>query len=162
MTINGEPVSEPDFSAMHPLLLYNLLGKKLDGEAYDLGGDFNRKEAKLGTVIAFNATDERKAIKALARALKASQARAVQIIEAIRKRHKPIESAICADQGIHLMNLDAKITMAATTGLMAKGIHVIPVHDSIIVPAQFDAEARAEMEKAWNTFSGKLNLCIIR
>jgi hypothetical protein len=162
MTINGRPVSEPDFSAMHPLLLYNLLGKKLDGEAYDLNGDFDRKEVKIGTVIALNAKDDRTAVKALVRAMKISHARAAQIIEAIRKRHKPIESAICADMGITLMNLDSKITMAVTSGLMADGIPSIPVHDSIILPANFRPQAQAKMEEAWCTFSGKLNLCIIR
>lgn len=162
MTINGESVSEPDFSAMHPTMLYSMLGQKLEGDAYDVRGGFDRQEVKIGTVIAINARDDLTAIRALARAENIPHERARQIIEAIRERHKPIDRAICADAGITLMNLDSKIAMAVTTGLMADGIPSIPVHDSIIAPVRFEGQAKAKMEESWERFCGKVNPCTIK
>jgi hypothetical protein len=161
MTINGQPVAEPDYSAMHPTLLYNKLGKKLDGDPYDIGDGFDRTEVKIGVVIAINAQDDNTAVKALARDRRISHERARKIIAAIRHRHKPIEGAICSDAGIGLMNLDSEIAMAVTTGLMADGIPSIPVHDSVIVPVQYRGHARAKMEECWASYSGQLNPCRI-
>ena len=162
MTINGQPVCEPDFSAMHPTMLYSLLGQKLDGDAYDIRGGFDREEVKMGTVIAINATDFGSAVKALARNKRISHDRSGKIIEAIRERHRPIEAALCADAGIRLMNRDSKISIGTTTGLMTDGIPSIPVHDSIIGSAQYAGQIKARMEESWQRFCGKINPCPIK
>jgi hypothetical protein len=161
MTINGQPVVELDFGAMHPMLAYNEIGVKLDGEAYDVGDGFDRKEVKAGTMIAMNAADEATAVKALARAKRIPYARCRRIFDAIRQRHRPIEGAFFNDLGVHFMNLDSKIAVAVTTGLMADGIASIPVHDSI-GPAQFRGQIRDKMGEAWERISGKVNPCIIK
>jgi hypothetical protein len=162
MTINGQPVSEPDFSCMHPMIAYSLAGQRLDGDAYDVGAGFDRGDVKAGMMIAINAKDDRTAVKALTRSRKISYDRCGKIIDAIRERHKPIERSICADAGIHLMNVDAQIMMAVTTGLMADGIPAVPVHDSVIVPAQFTDQAKAKMAESWERFCGKVNPCVIK
>jgi hypothetical protein len=151
-----------DYSAMHPMLAYNQIGVKLDGCAYDIGAGFDRKEVKAGLIIAFNADDEDAAVKALARAKGIRHDRCRQIFDAIRQRHKPIEGAFFSDKGVELMNIDAKIAMAVTTGLMAEGIPSIPVHDSIIGPAQFRGQIHAKIEEVWNRFSCQLNPCSIK
>jgi hypothetical protein len=137
MTINGEAVREPDFSAMHPTMLYCRIGQKLDGDPYDVGGGYERHEVKLGMVIAINAKNRREAVSALAENAGIAKTHAFKIIEAILGRHKAIERSFCSDAGIDLMNLDSQIMMTATSALMAEGIPSVPVHDSIIVPAQF-------------------------
>jgi hypothetical protein len=157
LTINGEPTVELDYSAMHPMLAYNQIGVKLDGCAYDVGAGFDRKEVKAALIIAFNAADEDAAVKALARAKGIRHDRCRQIFDAIRRRHRPIEGAFFSDKGVELMNLDSKIAMAVTTGLMADGIPSIPVHDSIIGPAQFRGQIHAKMEEVWSRFSCQLN-----
>jgi hypothetical protein len=162
ITINCEPTVELDYRAMHPTLLYNQIGVKLDGDAYDIGPGFDRKEAKAGMMIALNAADEITAVKALARAKGISYDRCRKVFDAVRERHRPIEGAFFADKGVELMNIDSKIAMAVTTGLMAEGIPSISVHDSIIGPAQFRGQIRAKMAEVLERFSGKVNHCEIR
>ncbi len=53
--IDGELTAEPDYPQLHPRLLYNLCGARLDGDAYTLEG-FNRSEGKLAFNILLNAT----------------------------------------------------------------------------------------------------------
>jgi len=140
----------------------NQIGVKLDSCAYDIGPRFDRKEVKAGLIIAFNAADEDTAVKALARAKSIRHDRCRQIFDAIRQRHRPIKGAFFSDKGVELMNLDSKIAMAVTTGLMDQGIPSIPVHDSIIGPAQFRGQIHAKMEEVWNRFSCQLNPCSIK
>jgi hypothetical protein len=163
ITINGEPTVELDYRAMHPMLAYNETGVKFDGDdAYDVGDRFDRDEVKIGMVIAFNAADEDRAVKALARAKRLRHDRCREIFDAIRHRHRPIEGAFFTDYGVKLMNIDARIAMAVTTGLMDQGIPSIPVHDSIIGPAQFRGQIHAKMEEVWNRFSCQPNPCSIK
>jgi hypothetical protein len=49
---------------MHPMVLYNQIGARLDGDAYDIGAGFDRKEVKAGIMIGLNAADESAAVKA--------------------------------------------------------------------------------------------------
>ena len=163
MTINGQPVREPDFSAMHPMMLYSEIGMKFDGnDPYDVSDEFDRDEVKIGMVISINAKDNDTAVKALARERKIPRDRSQRIIDAIRARHAPIESSFCSDAGIRLMNLDSKIAMAVTTGLMADGIPSIPIHDSIVVQAKYAGQTRDKMDQAWKRYCGASNLCAVR
>ena len=53
MTINGEPVVEVDYSALHTTILYNVAGVRLNGEPYDVNG-FERDHVKLRASILRN------------------------------------------------------------------------------------------------------------
>ncbi len=88
---------------------------------------------------------------ALARKLKTGWQYARDVIEVIQRRHKPIAQYFCADMGIRLMNIDSRISMGATGAMVAKGIHVLPVHDSWVVPARHidQAEARIQEQSRW-------------
>ncbi len=51
MLINGEPVIETDIKALHPTLLYNLAGVKMDGDDPYVVPGYPRKHIKLAFVI---------------------------------------------------------------------------------------------------------------
>ena len=161
ITINGEPVAELDYAAMHPTLAYSLAGQKLDGDPYDIGSGFERKDVKIGLLIALNAKNPPAAVAALAKDRQMPRAAAAKIIEAIKERHKPIERFICADAGIRLMNHDAKLMMAVTSRLVAAGIPSVPIHDSTIVPARYSTEARAKMIECWLSYYVSVNHCVV-
>jgi hypothetical protein len=58
-----------------------------------------------------------------------------------------VADIFCSDAGVGLMKIDADITLHAVRHCQAQGIPVLPVHDSLIVPAA-DAERTSEIMKA--------------
>jgi hypothetical protein len=58
-----------------------------------------------------------------------------------------VSDIFCSDAGVALMKIDADITLRAVQHCQAERIAVLPVHDSLIVPAK-DAERTAEIMKA--------------
>jgi hypothetical protein len=55
-----------------------------------------------------------------------------------------VSDIFCSDAGVALMKIDAEITLSAIQHCQAQGIAVLPVHDSLIVPAP-DAGRTAEI-----------------
>jgi hypothetical protein len=164
-TINGEQVIELDFCSMHVSLAYARCGGKMDGYPYEIPG-FTRKQGKLGLLTAFNATTPQTAIAALTdgragRQVVTSRKEAARLIEALKTRHAPIASMFCSDAGMKLMNLDSKIMLAAVDRLIAQGIPSIPIHDSILLQAQHEGEAREALNFAWYTQNPSTTLCDI-
>jgi len=92
-------------------------------------------------------------VAALARKLKTGWQYARDVIEVIQRRHKPIAQYFCADMGIRLMNIDSRISMGATGAMVAKGIHVLPVHDSWVVPARHIDQAEARIQEHFDRSS---------
>ena len=165
MTINGEPCAELDYSAMHPTLAYNIAGVQMDGDPYDLGDAFERRQVKLGLLIVMNARDPASAVRALVRhgrQLGINHDKAKAIVNAILKRHDAIRAMLCDDWGIKLMNVDASIMVQVMNALVAQGIPCIGIHDSIVVQRRFEGYALAEMEKSWAQNSKGPNLCNIK
>ena len=58
-----------------------------------------------------------------------------------------MSDVFCSDAGVSLMKIDADITLRAVQHCQSQGISVLPVHDSLIVPAS-NAERAAEIMKA--------------
>ena len=54
MTIDGEPVLEPDYAQLHAQIIYAMRDIPLDGDAYETG-EFPRNDGKLAFNIAVNA-----------------------------------------------------------------------------------------------------------
>jgi hypothetical protein len=172
MLINGEPCVELDYSAMHPTLAYNIAGIRMERDPYDVGNAYSaadpkrtRKHIKLGLLIVLNAKDTASAVRALAlhgRDLGITHEKAKVIVSIILDRHDAIRGMLCNDWGIRLMNIDATIMMAAMSTLVDQGIPAIPVHDSIVLPARFEGQAREEMTRSWDRFQKQPNPCRIK
>ncbi|MGY8685851.1 hypothetical protein Q2941_50410 [Bradyrhizobium sp. UFLA05-153] len=164
-TLNGEQVVELDFVSMHVALAYSVCGAKMDGDPYEIPG-FTRKQGKLGLLTAFNATILQAAIASLTdarsgRVVFTSRNDAARLLEALKARHAPIASMLCSDAGMRLMYLDSQIMLAAVDRLIAQGIPSIPIHDSILVLAQYEGAAREALNFGWCTQNPQPSHCSI-
>ena len=59
-------------------------------------------------------------------------------------KHRQVSDISCSDAGVSLMKIDAYITLRAVQHCQSQGMAVLPVHDSLIVPAT-DAERTVEI-----------------
>jgi hypothetical protein len=164
-TLNSDQVVELDFCSMHVALAHALCGATMTGDPYEIPG-FTRKQAKLGLLTAFNAISIQAAIASLTdaragRPVFTSRKEAARLIETLKTRHAPIASMLCSDAGMTLMNLDSRIMMNAVDWLISRGIPCVPIHDSIMVQAQYEGEARAALNFGWYSQKLSLTLCNI-
>jgi hypothetical protein len=161
MTMDGEPVAECDYSALHPTILYNKVGIAFDGYAYDVDG-FETAEIKAGFNIALNAKNDRAAIAALANKLDCSRGYADNIITSLKRRHRPIERYFCTDAGIKLMRTDSELILTALKIVNDAGHVALPVHDALIVPTRATHHAEAAMRQSFEQIVGRASPCIIK
>jgi hypothetical protein len=159
--INGEPVLEPDFGQFHAAIIYGLRGIRLAGDAYETA-EFPRSQGKLAFNVALNAANERGAVAAIAHHLKIERSRASLLLRAIRRKHKPIADVFCSDAGVSLMRIDSEITLHAVKDCQSQGIGVLPVHDSLVVPARHAGNAADAMVKAFASHIPQPNKCEVR
>ena len=156
--IAGEPVVELDFKSMHPALLYAKVGASPPSDCYAIDG-FPRPLVKRGLLILINASDELSARRAIAYCdamedclgngnLQSAFRMAQELIEAIKRAHRRIAHTFHCDMGIHLMAEDGAIADEVVRTMLAKGIVVLPVHDSFLVAASKRAELEAAMSDA--------------
>ena len=165
MTLNGRQVVELDFVSMHISLAYSQCGARLEGDPYVVPG-FTRRQGKMGLLAALNARTFQAALAALTdnrsgKAVLTSRTEAQRLLEALKGRHAPIEKMLCSDAGMRLMYLDARIMLASVDRLISKGIHCIPIHDSIVVPAQYEGEARDALNFGWYSQNPEVSPCNI-
>ena len=144
--LNGEPVLEPDYAQIHAQIIYALKGISLIGDAYETG-EFPRAWGKKAFNIGINAKNKLGAIAATSKELKISRRIASRLLDAVMAKHRQVSDIFCSDAGVSLMKIDADITLRAVQHCQSQGIAVLPVHNSLIVPAS-DAERTAEIMNA--------------
>ena len=144
--LNGEPVLEPDYAQIHAQIIYALKGIPLIGDAYETG-DFPRAWGKKAFNIGINAKNKLGASAAISKELQISRRDASKLLGAIMAKHREVSDIFCSDAGVGLMKIDADITLRAVQDCQSQEIPVLPVHDSLIVPASH-AERTAEIMKA--------------
>ncbi|MCJ2018957.1 hypothetical protein MKK84_16155 [Methylobacterium sp. E-065] len=149
LLIDEEPVAEPDFAQLHPMLLYALRGCRLEGDAYETG-EFSREHGKLAFNVALNTRTPQGTIAALANkpSWTLTPAQTGDLLEALARRNAPIADCLHADQGIALMNLDSRIMMRAVQRCIAIGIPTLPVHDSMLTPRRYEGRVAEIMEES--------------
>jgi hypothetical protein len=146
LLLNGEPILEPDYAQIHAQIIYNLKGISLIGDAYETG-EFPRAWGKKAFNIGINAKNKLGAVGAISNELQVSRRDASKLLGVIMAKHRQVSDIFCSDAGVDLMKIDADITLRAVQHCQAQGIAVLPVHDSLIVPAT-KAERTAEIMKA--------------
>jgi hypothetical protein len=144
--LNGEPVLEPDYAQIHAQIIYALRGISPIGDAYETD-EFSREWGKKAFNIGINANNKLGAIAAISKDLKISRRNASRLLDAVMDKHRQVSDIFCSDAGVSLMKIDADITLRAVQHCQSQGIAVLPVHDSLIVPAS-NAERAAEIMKA--------------
>lgn len=146
LTIDSCPVEEPDFAQIHPVLLYALHGKQLDGDAYTLAGrEEDRGLLKLAWQMLVNANSRQSAAFALMGQSNCSLAKAHEVLQLIEERHEPVRDAFYSGVGLTLQALDADLMMRVELKALKAGIVALPIHDSFLVQAGRSAEKVREI-----------------
>lgn len=157
LTIDGEAVAELDYKTLHPAILYAEAGATMPIDCYTIAG-WPRKLVKVAMLTLINAPTKQTARLAIAHSERMAEVAEVgsqeairaadQLIEAIKRMHRPIAGSFHSDAGARLMNIDAEIAEAVMTIMLAKGVVVLPVHDSFLVQASKADELEAAMLEA--------------
>ncbi len=174
--IEGEPVVELDFSAIHVLLLYAHLGENFLDEgvdAYTIEGHDFRKAMKVVMMSAINAERNEKA-DGDTRAIMASWDTLIkklnkerimhginshdslyEMLEAIKERHQPIADFLASGEGIKLQREDSDIAVDIINQHTKMSVPILSVHDSFIVPRYFEPFTRDIMNQAYGKLVSK-------
>jgi hypothetical protein len=102
------------------------------------------------------------AVAALAHELGINWPTATKLILAVKAKHQRVADIFCTDAGVDLMRIDSEITLAAVKQCHAKGIAVLPVHDSLIVQARYADQTAEIMTKAFANRFPRMSVCQIR
>ena len=142
LLLNGEPVAEPDYPALHCRLIYDLAGKPMPDKPFEIDG-FERSEVKRAFYTMVNAPSRDSARRAICRHSK----RWKELMPAIARKHSAVEDALCSGIGARLMFTDATIMCRNLADLNREGIVALPIHDSVIVQAKHESKAFEIMER---------------
>jgi hypothetical protein len=160
--LNGEPVTRPDYSALHGQLLYAQHGVAIDCDVYDVGCGFSRDEGKLGFQIALNARDRRTAVAAIAAHLGFDRPRAAALLDAVKRRNAPVADSFGRDLGVRLMRVDSDIILGCLATCICEGIPALPVHDELIVPTRYGSRAAEIMVETFEARVTPVSPCQVR
>jgi hypothetical protein len=142
LLLNGEPVAEPDYPALHCRLLYDLAGKSMPDKPFEIDG-WERSEVKRAFYTMVNARTWNSARLAIWEHTK----RTDELMAAIVRKHSAITDVLCSGIGARLMFMDATIMCRNIGDLTREGILALPIHDSVIVPAKYEGKAFEIMER---------------
>lgn len=145
--INGEPVMELDYKAIHPTLLYAERGLAIEGEVYvPFGWPYAfRPVFKLLMLAAINADDLDNAVKGARHGIYRNPELMaafpecltnrwlVPAFEALAHLHKPIADEFFNGAGLRLQRKDSEIAERVMLTLLDRGVVSVPIHDSFLV-----------------------------
>jgi hypothetical protein len=167
ITIAGEPTVERDFSGLHPRLLYAWTGVQYDDDPYtsvnahpELRGFLKvlllalvNSESLTSAIYAgnFEIWDRRQHEDyKLYRLLRQLGLRTKDLIQGFMEAHPKI--APCFGRkglGLDLMHADSKMALDIIDRFNNRRIPILAIHDSFIVPSQFDDTLRETMDEVY-------------
>ena len=146
--INDTPTVEVDFKGLHVSILSAEQGVELEGDPYTLEGlslpgvpaALQRALVKQLVLTALNAKDRKSAFQSFRDGWPANHygkgmtnEELVFLLDAFTAQYPHLKELVCADQGIRLMNVDARIAERVHRHFTQQGVPVLSVHDSFIV-----------------------------
>ncbi|MFC6392378.1 hypothetical protein [Methylorubrum zatmanii] len=155
--INGEVLVEPDFTALHPTLLYAMRGHVLRHDPY-VTGTYHRDDGKLALNVALNARTLHEAAACLVHNPDWGHGLDYTwgCLKAVQKRNPAIAKDIGSDRGIGLMRIDSDMAVSVLGACEKAGIPALPVHDSFMVPASQGARVEEIMDEILTRTVNKL------
>ncbi len=178
--MDDAPTVEPDYSRLHPNLLYFRAGETLGDDPYDIPG-WPVPIVKRAFLIVINARNYRSAVGAIAATIReyphddedaflevarhddiyqdeAACIDAANLIRGIKDRHQPIARYFHSGIGLELQNLDSRMAEMVMRSMRKKVIAVLPIHDSFMVPIDAESMLLEAMSEAleWAKNSPKI------
>lgn len=132
LRFNGEPTVEIDYSAIHPVMLYNIAGIEFKGDPYKIEG-FPRNQVKLAFNIMLNRKGGKSAASTIVGELGIERHKAQALEKKIINRHKGVSSYFNSDYGLKLQNKDSALAMQLINLFVERDKPIIAIHDSFIV-----------------------------
>ena len=153
LKFNGHNICECDYTAIHPNILYKIIGAEpLDNPyVYDKREPLKRREAKLALLILINSSDQYNAIQALRYSFvkdlgyKKGDPRLkndyiLNLFDTLRDHNNQISKFFCTGVGIKLMRLDSDMALNILDYFVKRNILVVPIHDSFIICDKYHVE----------------------
>ena len=151
--IDGEPVAEVDYKALHPKLLYQLVGVEGPDDPYDTGGWYPRSVAKKAFQILINRSKEGLATDSLRYWLNRHRAKGKSdphdwegydirvtnkwcegLESTLRDQLSPVAHFFNQGVGLQLQHYDSMLVSHVIDYMQVKAESiVIPIHDSFLV-----------------------------
>ncbi|HMQ11637.1 MAG TPA: hypothetical protein PKC21_04965 [Oligoflexia bacterium] len=169
LTINGNPVIELDYQAIHIHLLYQQNGKSYTGDPYRITGipSQHRNMVKFIFLIALNAKSEANLFQTVHDKLKTldnyekdyahlSSEDYKAYLNFIKAQHSAINHCFFTGQAKFLQYQDSHIAEEIINTFVAKGIPILPVHDSFIVPKKYKTLLERTMKKQFASYPGNI------
>ena len=169
LLIDGELVIEVDFKTCHPRLLCALAG--IDLPFHDEGFDYYdrlpgllRKHVKRAFNILINAPSDQAAVMALAQELRTvgqpPPVRYAQfLVDEVRQGLPGLQRAWRPGIGLHLQYRDAEICARVQRKLRRRGVPLLSVHDSFIVPQRHEGLLKQVMNDEMEVECGRIARC---
>lgn len=147
--IDGEAAIEEDYQQLHPRLLYAHASEVLLGDAYTIEG-WERKLCKQAFNTLLNAPNFNKAKWSIVGDV-GDERTALDLIEAIKRKHFRVRKFLHSGIGLRLQNPDSEMAKIVLTEMTLRhGITVLPVHDSFIVPMSAREHLLRAMKEAFD------------
>jgi hypothetical protein len=161
--INDTPTVEVDFKGLHISILSAEKGVVIEGDPYALDRgliagapeELQRSMVKHLVLTALNARDRRSAFQSFRDGFPTGHVGKVmtnveldRVLDGFVTKHPHLAELVCADQGIRLMNVDARIAEMVHRSFTRQGIPVLSVHDSFIVDYTHVRNLKAAMRAA--------------
>ncbi len=160
--INGEHVSELDYSAMNVELAYSRIGLKSrdvlgdEDDIYDVPGfeQIDRDIRKRAMLMLLAANSRKQAVSAINKhALRfyihLGKGTAENLIDALVKRHEAISELHFQDLSLPLQRTESMVSEEVIRQSVEAGIPVLNIHDGFVVPVEKEFEVRGFMEGAF-------------
>jgi hypothetical protein len=162
ITIDGQPITYLDYSAMHVHLLYSKEGLSfhtIHGEGVDPysieGGDCDqRKVLKKILLIALNCTERRAAFGAMRNELRDEGLYTVGmdlplLMEQFSEKHRCIAHHLYSGIGLYLQRRESIISEYVIRNMVSQDIPTLNIHDGFLTQVQHDEALREVMARAF-------------
>lgn len=170
--INGNPTAELDYGAHHVRMLYHWLEIPYAKDPYEelCRRPDERPIYKKVLLVGINAKDEKTAIQAISNELREegfsgeclTHKYLKECLARFKEFHEPIARFIHRGHGLSLQYDDSRIIDEILMWMVRKKIPVLPVHDSIIAPAEHKDTLRQVMKEAYQKIMGNGLLPMIK
>lgn len=154
LLIDGEPVSELDFSSLHPRLLYDARGLQMPNEPYTISG-YDRSTVKQAFQRVLNTPSAGLAKNAIRQMLRENgdfpTIDPVQLFNDIFQKHKAvfIFGKRKTSMGLELQVVDSEIALEVMYHFASKEVLCIGIHDSFIVQKKCEGELNRVMKEKY-------------
>ncbi len=156
LSLDGELVANVDFGQLYLRLAYHKAHRKPDGaDLYDILGDGSHRAGfkRLINAMLFKT----KPLRGWPDRVKAEMPEGMslrQACSAVETRHAPIAHLYHTGLGFRFMLMESEAIIAACLELYARGIPVLPIHDSVLTPRSKAETAKIVLQANMELMTG--------